>query len=476
MTSSFDNNAPPIEPIRVSVIIPAYNAERYISDAIHSVLNQDLDRFELLIVDDGSTDSTASIIHSFSDRRICFLQQENLGVCAARNRGLEEARGDYVVFLDSDDLILPDKLSAQLELFEFYRPYKQRLEIINSGWTLIRADGGSIDEIKPWENAPQLNTKTWLLWKPIFPGALMLDRKAVLAVGGFDTDLKQAEDVDLILRLAASGSEALWLYRSTVMYRQHEHNASLSVLRQAADITRVIEKFYEQPDLGKDLRKLERRVRYNTLIWLIWRLYENGLVDESPSFLKQALNFSPYQPLSDLTVIDWQVKLQEHACRQGASPQVMREFWPAFREAANLPASKWDLIQRSLAFHLELWQQYTFTDVNTISTYRQIGVDRLIKAAAPVVFVSYQTRPADICYIPAELLQDANINSGNRIPGFSGLFLILATKKFYEGSLRDFLTSLWLAVQNGITLKSLKLWAHILKTTVRSFLHARGKI
>jgi len=475
MSSSTEHNSASIKPTRVSVIIPAYNAEPYIGDAIRSVLNQDLDRFELVIVDDGSTDSTPTIIRSFSDRRIRFLQQENQGVCAARNRGLEEARGEYVVFLDADDLILPGKLRMQLELFDTFRPYKDRLEIVNSGWTLITSDGETIEEIKPWENAPQLTTLSWLLWKPVFPGALMLDRQAVLAVSGFDTGLKQAEDVDLILRMAASGSEALWLYQSTVNYRQHAHNASRSVLQQAVDITRVLDKFYERTDLEKDLRKLERRVRYNTLIWLIWRLYQNGQVDDAPSYLKRALAFSPYQPLSDLTVIDWQVKLQEHARREGASPQVMCEFWPAMRAAANLPTSSWELIQRSLTFHLELWQQYTFTDVNTISTYRQLGVDRILDAAAPVVFVSYHTHPADICSFQ-QALQDANINSGSRIPGFSGLFLILATKKFYEGSLRDFLAALWLAVRNGINLQSLRLWTRILKTTVRSFIYVRGKI
>ena len=96
---------------RVSVIIPAYNHEAYVGEAITSVLAQSLADFELIIIDDGSTDRTKSVIESFSDPRIVFHSQENRGAHAALNRGLEEARGEFIAILNSDDRYHPDRLA-----------------------------------------------------------------------------------------------------------------------------------------------------------------------------------------------------------------------------------------------------------------------------------------------------------------------------------------------------------------------------
>src|SRR3954465_7326609 len=92
----------------ITVIMPAYNAESYISDAIRSVMSQSYENWELLVVDDGSDDKTAEIITSFTDHRIRYFRQVNKGVSAARNLALTQLRGDYFCFFDSDD-ILPRK-------------------------------------------------------------------------------------------------------------------------------------------------------------------------------------------------------------------------------------------------------------------------------------------------------------------------------------------------------------------------------
>ena len=100
----------------VSVVIPTYNRAWVIKEAVDSVLAQDYKDFELIIVDDGSTDNTSDVLASYGeDVRVLF--QENRGVSAARNRGVAEASGHFVAFLDSDDLWLPKKLSIQVEFF-----------------------------------------------------------------------------------------------------------------------------------------------------------------------------------------------------------------------------------------------------------------------------------------------------------------------------------------------------------------------
>ena len=97
---------------KVSVIIPTYNGAQYIKQAVDSVLAQTYDDYEIIVVDDGSTDDTAELLRPYGDR-ITYLYQENRKLPAARNTGIRTARGQYLAFLDSDNLFLPHKLAAQ---------------------------------------------------------------------------------------------------------------------------------------------------------------------------------------------------------------------------------------------------------------------------------------------------------------------------------------------------------------------------
>jgi len=101
----------------ISVVIAVYNGEAYVADAIRSVLAQAGVELELIVVDDGSTDATPGITRGFSDPRLTVLRQENRGVAAARNAGIARARGEFIAFLDADDVWLPTKLQRQMQLF-----------------------------------------------------------------------------------------------------------------------------------------------------------------------------------------------------------------------------------------------------------------------------------------------------------------------------------------------------------------------
>ncbi|MCK5537348.1 MAG: glycosyltransferase family 2 protein [Bacteroidales bacterium] len=104
--------------LSVSIIVPAYNAEQYIAEAIQSVLNQTFQDWELLVIDDGSRDNTAKIVKSFFDPRIILIQQENGGVSSARNKGLEGVKGKYITFLDADDILPPKSLEVRVNYLE----------------------------------------------------------------------------------------------------------------------------------------------------------------------------------------------------------------------------------------------------------------------------------------------------------------------------------------------------------------------
>ncbi|SEI84028.1 Glycosyl transferase family 2 [Propionispira arboris] len=106
----------------VSIVMPIYNAEKYVSQAIDSVLNQTMTDFELILINDGSTDKSAEICASYArnDQRITLIHQKNGGICSARNKGLTLARGEYIAFIDNDDVYLPDLLEENYILAKKY--------------------------------------------------------------------------------------------------------------------------------------------------------------------------------------------------------------------------------------------------------------------------------------------------------------------------------------------------------------------
>src|SRR5688572_20456536 len=107
----------------VTILMPAYNTALYISEAINSVLTQDFTDFELLIIDDGSTDDTVRIIKSFTDPRVRLIRQKHAGIAAALNRGLQEAEGEYIARFDADDICLPGRLCRQVDFLESHPDY-----------------------------------------------------------------------------------------------------------------------------------------------------------------------------------------------------------------------------------------------------------------------------------------------------------------------------------------------------------------
>ncbi|NEP81377.1 MAG: glycosyltransferase family 2 protein, partial [Okeania sp. SIO3B3] len=146
---------------RVSVIIPVYNGDRYISQAIESVLVQTYRSYEIIVIDDGSTDNTRLVLEPYIED-IRYVYQENQGVSAARNHGIDLARGELIAFLDADDFFLPDKLTGQVGVFDA----QPNLGIVHSGWRRVDRDGETIKDETPWDYVPKLNLEGWLRWKP----------------------------------------------------------------------------------------------------------------------------------------------------------------------------------------------------------------------------------------------------------------------------------------------------------------------
>jgi len=181
---------------QVSVIIPTYNRAWVIEEAIDSVLAQDYTEFELIVVDDGSTDHTSDVLDSYRNV-IKVFPQKNKGVSAARNRGIAEASGKFIAFLDSDDLWLPQKLTVQIE---FFNQTPDAL-ICQTEEVWIR-NGLRVNPKKRHKKPSGRIFKPSLELCLVSPSAVMIHRGLFDRVGGFDEALPACEDYDLWLRIS----------------------------------------------------------------------------------------------------------------------------------------------------------------------------------------------------------------------------------------------------------------------------------
>ena len=189
-----------------SVIIPLYNKEKYICRALESILGQTLQEFEIVVVDDGSTDSGVKMVDSFEDARIRIISQPNQGVSAARNRGISEAKYGFIAFLDADDEWLPDYLVSISQLIEkyvnchvyatsyFIQEVHNRTKIHLNGLSFDGNDGilDNYFEIAA-NNMP-----------PLWTSAVCVKKDAIQKIGGFPEGIKSGEDLLTWARLAVN--------------------------------------------------------------------------------------------------------------------------------------------------------------------------------------------------------------------------------------------------------------------------------
>lgn len=214
----------------VSIIMPCFNAREHLPHSVGSVLAQTFQDWELIAVDDGSTDETRAWLKQQSDTRIHVRAQKNGGVSAARNAALERARGEYVAFLDADDTWAPDFLAA-MHLALSARP---DAVLAYCGWQNLGLPGGRGQPFVPPDYETPAKEEalfTSCRW-PIH--AALVRREAVRAAGGFDTALKNAEDYAMWLRV---GTTAPIVRVPRVLARYHFHSetqASAQVARSAS--------------------------------------------------------------------------------------------------------------------------------------------------------------------------------------------------------------------------------------------------
>ncbi len=207
---------------RISVVMSVYNGERYLAQAINSILNQTYTDFEFIILDDCSTDSTTQILQTYTDTRLKIVRNpQNLGLTKSLNLGLQMAQGDYIARQDADDISMPTRLAEQVEFLDAH----PEIVLVSGNIEQIDADGKKIGFLN--RAAPS----DWVRWYMLFynhvsgHSQVMFRRAAALQVGGYNEERRYSQDYELWLKLLTLGEIAM-LPRTWLQWRTHGANIS----------------------------------------------------------------------------------------------------------------------------------------------------------------------------------------------------------------------------------------------------------
>lgn len=230
----------------VSILVPAYNAQLWIAETLQSALGQTHRNIEVIVVDDGSSDGTVDVIRSFADDRLRLIQQENKGACAARNRALAEARGDFIQYLDADDLLAPEKIELQLERLT----HEPRGTVATCGWArfydgdLAGAVNDNRHDWKDYADPPQ-----WLIDSGLGRGTMpihtwLIPRVVATEAGSWNESLRINQDGEYNARVVLASSRIAFVPEAMVYYRsgtegsisRGDNRSALESLLEATDL------------------------------------------------------------------------------------------------------------------------------------------------------------------------------------------------------------------------------------------------
>jgi glycosyltransferase involved in cell wall biosynthesis len=282
---------------RVSVIIPTYNRRAYLQEAIDSVLAQTYTDYEVIVIDDGSTDGTGEALRARYGERIYYEWQENQGESVARNRGIALAQGEYIAFLDSDDLWLPEKVEKQVA---FLDEHPETRAVFCQAHT-CDAHGERLQQVLAGDLGPDAFTLEALLMTNTISGpgsTLVLDATLLRKAGSFDPQIRFAEDWDLCLRIRII-TEIGYLPEPLASVRVHGNNQwrlprREQVERSLQDHLRLLERAFDAcKESVPDWEALRRRSFGRQYAEAAFNGYARGLCEQARGWLEQAILLAP---------------------------------------------------------------------------------------------------------------------------------------------------------------------------------------
>jgi glycosyltransferase involved in cell wall biosynthesis len=273
---------------KVSVIIPCYNSARYLGQAIESVQAQQYTDYEIIVVDDGSTDDTAQVAARYADK-VRYLYQNNQGLPGTRNSGVAVSSGEYLAFLDSDDLFLPHKLRVQVAALDA----APELSLVASGYQYINQDNRVLGDERPWKGRPCTDLASILRGGLTAVHATLLRRTSFDRIGGFDPSFRYAEDMDFWYRLSLSDGIITWAPSIVCQYRIHPNNMSRKIAVHYRWARTALDKVFRHPRLPEPIRN--QSGQFYALVYLgeAGRLYAGQDAVAAQQALTAALDLDP---------------------------------------------------------------------------------------------------------------------------------------------------------------------------------------
>ena len=279
-----------LQPVKVSIIVPCFNAEPWIAQTINSCLSQTHPSFEVIVIDDGSTDRSASIVRAFGDR-VRLVQTPNRGGNAARNLGLLHARGDLVQYVDADDLISSEHLQRTAAVLE-----DAAVDICYEDWQrIVETPAGEWvpDKVEVTGGHPDMVAHLLALGGFPPPCAILYRKSALNSVQGWDENLTSAQDWDLNLRLAIAGRRFGYLPGTSSLYRRPlAETVSKNADRWYSNINRCLDRSRKVLESTGQLSPVRSDSLSQTLIKLSRHFYWTQRA-HSTALFAQAASLSP---------------------------------------------------------------------------------------------------------------------------------------------------------------------------------------
>jgi len=273
---------------QVSVIIPTYNRPKLLQQAVESVLNQAYRAVEVIVVDDGSPDDTELMMKQYAGR-VTYIKQTNQGVSAARNTGFRSASGQFINFLDDDDLFMPTKIERQVQMFEA-RP---EIGLVHCRYYYVDEDGNSLDKPGPLPEREVLKKLVCgcFLWS----GAPLIRRQCLEQIGLFDEVTWSAcEEWDLWLRIARAGYPFGCVQEPLGAYRMMSNSRMVSNLaRLEHGVIATVDRVFADPQLPPEVVAVKEQAYSNNYIEIACRYYAAGHWEEAQRNLTAALTLQP---------------------------------------------------------------------------------------------------------------------------------------------------------------------------------------
>ena len=280
----------------ISAVIPTYNCRKYVKFAIDSAFAQKDTDIEIIVIDDGSTDDTGDLLQDCYGDRIRYIWQENSGESSARNRGVEAAQGEFVAFLDADDMWLPQKSRVQLDTFRLHPEHC----LVVCQAHVIGKDNELLREAMIEQTSAESSIRLpGLLQKNVIaPSCTLMRRDILQRIGGFDPAIKFGEDWDLWLRLGQQGDFA-FIAEPLALYRQHSASQSRippegMVGRFLQDRVYLLERaFAAYSESIGDLQPIRKKTLAFQYAQAAAASYAWGEWPSGQAYLAQAINLDP---------------------------------------------------------------------------------------------------------------------------------------------------------------------------------------